>query len=268
MRISPVTWRPKPKLSTGNRPIWHVLVNTLLWGQERIANELWLKLGLRVSPRTLRKYLPKVPAGLPRGDQQWSTFLKNHAQAIVACDFFVAVTCTFRLLYVLVVIEHRSRRLIHCNVTAHPSASWTRQQLRVAVGHENPYEYLIHDRDSIFSCDLDESVRHIGLRVLKTPPRCPTANAICERVIGTIRRECLDWLIPISEAHLRLAMKSWIGHYNRGRPHMALGPGVPDPPSDPAPSILKSRHRLADFGSVRAKAILGGLHHEYSLMAA
>ena len=104
--------------------------------------------------------------------------------------------------------------------------------------------------------------------MLKTPPRCPKANAICERVIGTIRRECLDWLIPISQAHLRLAMKSWIGHYNRGRPHMALGPGVPDPPPNPAPSILKSRHRLRDFGSVRAKAILGGLHHEYSLVAA
>ena len=92
-----------------------------LWGQERIANELWLKLGLRVSPRTVRKYLPRAPAGCPRGDQRWSTFLKNHAQAIVACDFFVTVTCGFRLLYVLVVMEHGSRRLIHCNVTAHPT---------------------------------------------------------------------------------------------------------------------------------------------------
>ncbi len=89
-----------------------------LWGQERIANELWVKLGLHVSPRTVRKYLPKPPAGQPRGDQRWATFLRNHAQAIVACDFFVTVTSTFRLLYVLVVMEHRSRRLIHCNVTA------------------------------------------------------------------------------------------------------------------------------------------------------
>ena len=130
------------------------------------------------------------------------------------------------------------------------------------------HEYLIHDRDSIFSGDLDESVRHIGFRVMKTPPRCPKANAICERVIGTIRRECLDWLIPISEAHLRLALKSWITRHNRGRPHMALGPGVPDPPSNPAPSIVKSRYCLVDFGSVCAKEILGGLHHEYSLVAA
>jgi len=173
-----------------------------LWGQERIANELLLKLGLRVSPRTVRKYLPRPPPGRPRGDQRWSTFLQNHARAMVACDFFVAVTNTFRLLYVFIVIEHHSRRLIHCNVTAHPSAQWTRLQLREALGYETRYEYLIHDRDSIFSVDLDESVKRLGLRVLKSPPRSPTANAICERVIGTIRRECLDWLIPLSEVHL------------------------------------------------------------------
>ena len=105
-----------------------------------------------------------------------------------------------------IVIEHQSHGLIHWNVTAHPSANWTRQQLREAIGYESRYEYLIHDRDSIFSADLDESVRALGLRVLKSPPRSPKANAICERVIGTLRRECLDWLIPISETHLRQAL--------------------------------------------------------------
>jgi putative transposase len=147
-----------------------------LWGQERIANELLLKLGVRVSPRTVRKYLPRPVPGRPRGDQRWSTFLKNHAQAIVACDFFVVVTSTFRVLYVLIVIEHHSRRLIHYGVTAHPSAQWTRQQLREAVGWEDGYEYLIHDRDSIFSAELDESVRRLGMRVLRSPPRSPTAK--------------------------------------------------------------------------------------------
>jgi putative transposase len=207
-------------------------------------------------------------AGRPRGDQYWSTFLKNHAQAIVACDFFVAVTSTFRVLYVLVVIEHHSRRLIHYNVTAHPSAQWTRQQLREAVGYESRNQYLIHDRDSIFSADLDESIQRLGLRVLKSPPRSPTANAICERVIGTIRRECLDWLIPLSEAHLRNVLKTWVGHYNHGRAHMALGPGVPDPLQNMVLPLPKSRHRLDDFGSICAKSILGGLHHEYSLARA
>jgi putative transposase len=239
-----------------------------LRGQERIANELWLKLGLRVSPRTVRKYLPRPPARCPREDQRWSTFLKNHAQAIVACDFFVTVTCGFRLLCVFVVMEHQSRRLIHCNVTAHPSALWTRQQLREALGYESRYRYLLHDRDSIFSRELDAAVGGFGLRILKTPPRCPMANGLCERVIGTIRRECLDWLIPLSEAHLRRALRSWIEHYNRGRPHMALGPGVPDPPSAVPRSMPKSRYLLADFSSVRSTAVLGGLHHEYSLAAA
>ena len=219
------------------------------------------------SPRTVRKYLPQAPAGRPRGDQRWSTFLRNDAQAIVACDLFVVVTSTFRRLYVLVVIEHRSRRLIHCNVTAHPSASWTRQQLREAVGCQNLYKYLDHERDSIFSSELDQSVGHLGLLVLKTPPHCPRANGICERVIGTLRRECLNWLIPLFEAHLRVALKSWVGHYNRGRPHMALGRGISDAPLNGSPSLPKSRHDLADFSSVPATALLGGLHHEYSMVA-
>ncbi len=201
------------------------------WGEERIANELLLKLGIHVSPRTVRKYLPPRPPGRPRGDLRWSTFLRLHAQGIIACDFLVVVTATFRLLYVLVVIEHRSRRLVHYNVTAHPSSTWTLQQLREAVGFEERYHYLLHDRDSIFAKHLDESIARLGIRVLKSPPRCPKANAICERVIGTIRRECLDWLIPLSESHLRSILKSWIPHYNAGRPHMALGPGVPDPPA-------------------------------------
>ena len=132
------------------------------WGEERIANELLLMLGLRVSPRTVRKYMPKRSPGRPRGDQRWATFLRNHAKAIVACDFFVAVTATFRLLYVFVVIHHGSRRLLHFNVTAHPTAAWTLQQLREALGFEQAHRYLLHDRDSIFSGSLDESIKHLG----------------------------------------------------------------------------------------------------------
>jgi putative transposase len=238
-------------------------------GEERIANELLLKLAIRVSSRTVSKYLPRHPKGRPRGDLRWSTFLRLHAQGIIACDFFVAVTATFRLLYVFVVLEHRSRRLIHCNVTAHPSAAWTLQQLREALGYEDQYEFLIHDRDSIFAHYLDESIGKLGVRVLKSPPHSPKANATCERVIGTIRRECLDWLIPLSEAHLRFTLKSWIAHYNGGRPHMALGPGIPHPPVStlvhPRPH---SRYRGEESYAVRANPILGGLHHEYSLVAA
>jgi putative transposase len=118
------------------------------WGEERIANELLLKLGIPVSPRTANKYLPRRSPHRPRGDMRWSTFLRLHAQGIIACDFFVAVTATFLLLYVFVVIEHRSRRLIHSNVTTHPSAAWTLQQLREAIGLQDRYKFLLHDRDS------------------------------------------------------------------------------------------------------------------------
>ena len=194
------------------------------WGKERIANELFLKLDVRVSPGTVNKYLPKRPTGRPRGDMRWSTFLRQHAQGIIACDFVVVVTTTFRLIYVFVVIEHRSRRLIHCNVTAHPTAAWTLRQLREAIGPDARYDYLLHDRDSIFAQHLDESIGNLGVTVLKSPPRSPKANAICERVIGTIRRECLDWLIPLSECHLRAILKTWVPHYNRARPHMARVP--------------------------------------------
>jgi putative transposase len=241
-----------------------------LWGEERIANELLVKLGIRVSPRTVGKYMPKRPHGRPRGDQRWSTFLKNHAKAILACDFFVAVTATFRMLYVFVVIEHGTRRLAHVNVTAHPSAAWTLQQLREVIGdHDGCDKYLIHDRDRIFAKHLDDSIRALGVEVLRSPIASPKANSICERVIGTIRRECLDWMIPLSEVHLRSILREWTTHYNRGRPHSALGPGVPDPPREWAKTPKsESRHQFAAGALVRAKALLGGLHHEYSIAAA
>ena len=263
-------WRLK---SRPGRPSIPVEVQALIrrmsnenpsWGEERIANELLLKLGIQVSPRTVNKYLPPRPTRRPRRDMRWSTFLRFHAPGIIACDFFVAVTVTFRQLYVFVVIEHRSRRVIHCNVTAHPTAAWTLQQLRESIGPQKRYEYLLHDRDSIFAQHLDESMVRLGVQVLKSPPRSQTTNSICERVIGTIRRECLDWLIPLTESHLRSILKLWIAHYNTGRPHMALGPGVPGPPRgmqhNAAPT---SRHRLREDDIVRAHSILGGLHHEY-----
>ena len=149
------------------------------WGQERIANELLLKLGLRVSPRTVRKYMP---TRLDRGQghrvssQGWRTFVRNHAPAILACDFCVVITATFRLLYVFVLMEHATRRILHIQVTAHPTAPWTLQQLREAIPAEHTYRFLLHDRDSIFSAQLDESIRHLDLRVLKTPPQSPQAR--------------------------------------------------------------------------------------------
>jgi transposase InsO family protein len=267
-----IFWRRKCRVGRPPIPaelrslIRRMAAENALWGEERIANELVVKLGIRVSPRTVRKYMPKRPLGQPRGDQRWSTFLKNHANVILACDFFVAVTATFRMLYVFVVMEHGTRRLAHMNVTEHPTANWTLQQLRAVVGEEGAHQYLIHDRDKIFARHLDDSIRALGMEVLRSPVASPKANSLCERVIGTIRRECLDWVIPLSEAHLRFILKSWIEHYNRGRPHSRLGPGVPDPPRGAA-AVPKSesRHRLAAGALVLAKSVLGGLHHEYSI---
>jgi putative transposase len=250
--------------------IRHMARENPSWGQERIANELLLKLGLQVSPRTVRKYMPKRLDWDPRtraASQRWSTFVRNHAQAIVACDFCVAITAAFRFFYVFVVLEHATRRILHVNVTARPTANWTLQQLREAIPSDHPYRFLIHARDSIFSQALDQSIRHLGLKVLKTPVRSPQANALCERLLGTLRRECLDFLIPLTEPHLRRLLHEWAAHYNTGRPHKSLGPGIPQPPASlPAP-LQAHRHRLPDHLYVVACPILGGLHHEYGLEA-
>ena len=246
--------------------IREMAVRNASWGEERIANELLLKLGIRISPRTVRKYMPKQPRGQPRGDQRWSTFVRNHASAILACDFCVVVTATFRLLYVLVVIEHQTRRIVHCNVTTHPTAAWTLQQLREAIPSDHRYRFLIHDGDGIFSPQPDESITHMGLRVIKTPPRSPQANSLCERVIGTLRRECLDFLIPLTENHLRIVTETWVTHYNRGRPHSSLGPGIPDPPVELPVRPHKHRHRIPSHCKIVTHPILGGLHHEYHLL--
>lgn len=235
----------------------------LLWGEERIADELLLKLGIRVSPRTVRKYMPKPPSAGPRGDQRWSTFLKNHAGVILACDFFVAVTVTFRVFYVFVVLEHASRRIVHCNATLHPTSEWAQQQLRQAIPGDHFHRFLIHDRSRIFSKEFDVTAEKMGLRVLKTPYRSPRANSICERAIGTLRRECLDHLIPLTGNHLRRVLKEWIFHYNRGRPHSALGPGIPEPPNGLPVRSAPGRHRATGDWNVESVPILGGLHHEY-----
>jgi transposase InsO family protein len=149
-------------------------------------------------------------------------------------------------------------------VTAHPTADWTIQQFRAAITDDATHRFVIHDRDAIYAPAVDRAVKAMGLRVLKTPVRMPQANAFCERVIGTMRRECLDWLIPFNERHLRQLLREWIRHYNRERPHTSLGPGFPEPSPDvppPKPSghQLPARHRIA------ARPILGGPHHAYRL---
>src|SRR5262252_4205756 len=143
------------------------------------------------------------------------------------------------------------------------SVWWSRRPFAIPTDHG--YRFLIHDRDSIFSRELDQRVQNLGLQVLKTPPQCPQANALCERLIGTLRRECFDFLIPLTAHQLRRLLHEWVRHYNTSRPHMALGPGIPHPPpSLPAP-LQPSRHWLPEQVRVVSQPILGGLHHEYRL---
>jgi len=156
------------------------------WGEERIADELLVKFAIRVSPRTVRKYLGSQKLHGSR-NQRWATFVKNHAKTVVACDFLISVTANFRMLYVFVAMEVSSRRILNVNVTDHPTAEWTIQQFREILAEDHPYQFVIHDRDTIFSKSVDLALKDFGVRALKTPIRTPTANAFCERVIGTLR---------------------------------------------------------------------------------
>ncbi len=259
--------RGRPRIPAELRALIRQMArDNISWGEDRIANELLLKLGIQISPRTVRKYMPKRPPGRPRGDQRWLTFVHNHAKAIVACDFLTVVTATFQCLYVFVVLELGRRKILHINVTDHPTAAWTLQQLREAIPSDHPYKYLLRDRDQLYSADLDRSINKLGLRVLKSPYRSPLANCICERVIGTLRRECLDFLIPLTQLHLLRIVKSWASYYNTARPHMSLGPGIPSPPEALSVALREHRHQLPQKERVCARPVLGGLHHDYMLV--
>jgi putative transposase len=169
-----------------------------------------LKLGITVSPRTIRAYWPNpmLPTRARLASQSWHTFIHNHAQAVVACDFMVAITARFRVLYVLLLIEIGSRRIIHRSVTEHPTTDWTLKQFCEAIPSDHEYRFLLHDRDAIFSAQVDEHLQAFGLKILRAPVKAPAANAYCERLIGTVRRKCLDHVIPIDERLLRRTIRT------------------------------------------------------------
>ena len=239
------------------------------WGEERIAHELLVKLGVRVSPRTVRKYMPNRDhggRGAHHSSQRWATFVRNHAKAIIAADFLTVVTARFQFLYVLVVMEVGTRKIVHVNVTTHPTAEWTLQQFREAIPCEHDYRFVIVDRDTKFSEDLRKSVRAMGVRVLRTPAFAPQANSYCERLIGSTRRECLDFLIPLSENHLRRVLAEWRDYYNQARPHSSLGPNVPEPAASDLPVEPASpRHSIPPGFRVVSLPILGAPHHDLSV---
>jgi transposase InsO family protein len=261
--------RPKgrPPISTSLRAvIRRIAKENPQWSCGQIARVVEVQLGAPIDENSVRKYLPLSDPrrrGGKRGDQTWKTSLENHAKAVAACDFVSVMTLRFQILYVFLVMEIGSRRILHVNVTQHPTREWTSQQMREAIEPDSSIQYLIHDGAGMFNDAFRSFVRRLGVKPLRTPPYAPKANAFCERLVGTLRRDCLDWIIPLSENQLRALVREWAEHYNRGHPHMSLGPGVPEPGERyPAP-LLSPRHAIPSDARIVSKAVLGGLHHEY-----
>jgi putative transposase len=217
--------------------------------QPRIHGEL-LKLGIDIGESSVSKYM--VRCRTPPS-QTWRSLLDNHLRQLVSIDLFTVFTLRFQVLYVFLVLAHDRRRVLHFNVTAHPTAQWMGQQLREAFPFDPLPRYLLRDRDAIFATDFQEPVRDMGIREVLSAPRSPWQRAYIERVIGSIRRECLDHVIVFHESSLRRLLASYLDYYHRSRTHLSLGKDSPEPRGIQPPEL----------GSVVALPQVGGLHHSY-----
>jgi transposase InsO family protein len=252
------TWKSgrapgRPRLSPQVRElIGSISRDNRLWGSERIRGEL-LKLGVVVSKRSIRRYRWRQTPHA--GSQTWRAFLTNQFQGIWAADLLVVQTVGFRVLYVLFVIRHDRRELIHFNVTASPTAAWVWRQLIEATPWGRHPRYLIHDRDAVYGHHIDRRLANLGIAGVRTPVRAPRANSIAERVVRSIRTEVLDHVIIINERHLHAVLTEYITYYNVDRPHRTLGlqSPVPRTPSRDRPVVRRP--------------VLGGLHHVYARAA-
>jgi len=233
-------------------------VSNHLWGVKRIQGEL-LKLDIKVSKRTIQRYIRQVRPPRPNG-QTWSTFLRTHAQEIWACDFLQLHDAFFRPLFAFFITELGSRRIVHVGVTRSPTDAWVAQQLREATPFGTGPSYLIRDKDAKYGHHFEAVAVGSRIEVLKTPFRAPRANAICERLMGSVRRECLDHILLMSEGHLRRVVMEYVTYFNGARPHQGINQRVPE---------CQERSSLAcdRTGTVLAFPVLGGLHHEYRRVA-
>jgi transposase InsO family protein len=248
-------WRWKSR-SRGGRPKVPVEIRQLiremslanrLWGAPRIHGEL-LKLGIEVAQSTVAKYMARSGRGR---EQTWKTFLHNHVSGIGAMDFLVVPTINFRLLFVLVILRHERRRLISLSVTAHPTAEWIARQITDAFPWDEAPDYMVRDRDKCYGHAVTKRLAAMGIRDHPIASRSPWQNGHAERLIGSIRRECLDHIVVFDEAHLRRILADYAVYYNELRTHLSLGKDSP-------------RHRsVRRLGQLAAQPILGGLHHEY-----
>jgi len=218
-----------------------------LWGAPRLHGEL-LKLGIDVGQTSAAKYMVHRRAPPSQG---WKTFVRNHANGIAAMDLFVVPTISFRLLYGLLIMGHGRRQILWLGVTAHPTAEWIANQLTAACGWEQLPPYLIRDRDACYGDIFVRRVRSLGIRDHPTSPRSPWQNGYVERLIGSIRRECLDHIVVVGEQHLRHILMSYMEYYNAVRTHLSLDKDAP------------VRRIIQRAGRIEARPVLGGLHHQY-----
>jgi transposase InsO family protein len=256
-------WTWKVRHGRSGRPSLSIEVRELirkmsrenpLWGAPRIHGEL-LKLGIDVGETSVSKYM--VRHRQPPS-QTWRTFLENHVKNIVSVDFFTVPTIRFQILYVFLVLAHERRRIVHFNVTAHPTAEWAAQQLREAFPWDTAPRYLLRDRDRIFGQDFVDQVKAMGIKQVLSAPRSPWQRAYVERVIGTIRRECLDHVIVFNERSLYRHLQSFLEYYHRSRTHLGLQKDTPEPRLIQTPEL----------GQVISIPEVGGLHHRYERRAA
>jgi transposase InsO family protein len=225
-----------------------------LCGAPRIHGEL-LKLAIDLSQTTVAKYMIRHPKP---ASPSWRAFLDNHLKDLVSIDFFTVPTVTFRVLFVFLVLSHDRRRVLHCNVTEHPTAEWAGQQLIEAFPWDTTPRYLIRDRDGIYGRDFTRRVNALGVKQVLIAPRSPWQNPYVERVIGSIRRECLDHMIVFNESHLLKILRGYLGYYHVSRTHLSLGKDAPEPRDVQPPEL----------GRVVESPEVGGLHHRYSRRAA
>jgi transposase InsO family protein len=248
----PIGRRQSPK--EVRQLIFQMVRENPIWGAPRIHGEL-LMLGFDISERTVSRWMKRALRD-PEPAKRWLAFLRNHREAIAAMDFFTVPTITFGVLYCFFIIGHDRRRILHFNVTKHPTSFWTVQQLREAFPFGSAPRFVIFDGDAKYGLEIPAAVRSLGISPIRTSFKSPWQNGVAERWVGSCRRDLLDHIIPVNERHLKRLLSEYVRYYHEDRTHLGLGKGTPN-------------HRIRSMASTRVLSHerLGGLHHRYDRVA-
>ena len=253
-------WRFKSRSKSFGRPpvckeirdlVKKITLSNPLWGAPRIHGEL-LKLGIEISERSVSNLIRSLRRRPP--SQTWKTFLKNHTHSTVSIDFFTIPTATFKILFVLVILNHDRRKVLHFNITSNPTAEWTSRQIIEAFPWDKAPKHLIRDRDGIYGNVFRERIKNMGMHEILTSPKSPWQNGYAERLIGSIRRDCLDYVIVLSEHRLKGILKNYFEYYHQDRTHLGLEKDTP---------VVRAIQIKPKAGRLIALPRVGGLHHRY-----